>query len=165
MIDYMYGKTGILIQWGINDLVLTIITSLSYVSLPVVWLWLMSPFTCKGVEGVKLLFAIALDGAHKSLELCVAADIKLRPRLTMFAAFSVSLCQAVGQSAADLVVTVTTAEGETTNMTTKSPIEFVRTKGSLVTGLYREKFERIQEVVFDLQLAIIGFQAQALNLE
>ena len=53
MIDYMYGKTGILIQWGINDLVLTIITSLSYVGLPVVWL--MSSFTCKGVEGVKLL--------------------------------------------------------------------------------------------------------------
>ena len=112
-----------------------------------------------------MLFAIALDGAHKSLELCVAADIELRPRLVMFAAFSVYLCQAVRQPADDLVVTVTTVEGETTNMTTKSPIEFVRTKGSLVTGLYREKIERIQEVMFDLQLAIIGFQAQALNLE
>ena len=83
----------------------------------------------------------------------------------MFAVFSVPLCQAVGQPAGDLVVTVTTAEDETTNMTTKSPIEFVRTKGSLVTGLYREKFERIQEVMFDLQLSINGFQAQALNSE
>ena len=61
----------------------------------------------------------------------------------MFAAFSVSLCQAVGQPAGGLVVTVTTAEDETTNMTTKFPIEFVRTKGSLVTGLYREIIERI----------------------
>ena len=48
MIDYMYGKTGILIQWDINDLVLTIITSLSYVGLPVVWLSLKSSFACKG---------------------------------------------------------------------------------------------------------------------
>ena len=111
------------------------------------------------------MFTTALEGAHKSLELCVAADIKLRPRLTMFAAFSVSLCHAAGHPAGDLVVTVTTAEGETTNMTTKSPIEFVRTKGSLVTGLYREKIERIREVMFYLQLAINGFQAQALNPE
>ena len=57
MIDYMYGDTGILVQWGFNDMVLTIITSLSYVGLPIVWLWLMSSFTGKGVEGVNLLFA------------------------------------------------------------------------------------------------------------
>ena len=60
------------------------------------------------------LIEIALDGAHKSLELCVAADIKTRPKLTMFAAFSASLCQDVGQPAGDLEVTVTTAEGEST---------------------------------------------------
>ena len=66
MIDYMYGDTGILVQWGFNDLVLTIITSLSYVGLPIVWLWLMSSFTGKGVEGVNLLFAYSaakLDSA------------------------------------------------------------------------------------------------------
>ena len=57
MIDYMYGDTGILIQWGFNDLVLTIITSFSYVGLPIVLLWLMSSFTGTGVEGVNLLFA------------------------------------------------------------------------------------------------------------
>ena len=60
------------------------------------------------------LIEIALDGAHKSLELCVAADISSRPKLTMFAAFSASLCQDVGQPAGDLEVTVTTAGGETT---------------------------------------------------
>ena len=60
------------------------------------------------------LIEIALDDAHKSLELCVAADIKTRPKLTMFAAFSASLCQDVGQPAGDLEVTATTAEGETT---------------------------------------------------
>ena len=161
----MRGDTGIWVQWGFNDLVLTIITSLSYVGLPVVWLWQISSFTGKGFEVVNLLFTTALEGAHKSLKLCVAADIKLRPRLTMFAAFSVSLCHAVGQPAGDLVVTFTTAEGETTNMTTKSPIEFIRTKGSLVTGLYREIIERIQEVMFSLQLAFNGLQAQALNSE
>ena len=66
MIDYMYGDTGILVQWGFNDMVLTIITSLSYVGLPIVWLWLMSSFTGKGVEGVNLLFAYSaakLDSA------------------------------------------------------------------------------------------------------
>ena len=64
--------------------------------------------------GEHKLIEIALDGAHKSLELCVAADIKTRPKLTMFAAFSASLCQDVGQLAGDLEVTATTAEGETT---------------------------------------------------
>ena len=48
MIDYMYGDTSILVQWGFNDMVLTIITSLSYVGLPIVWLWLMSSFTGQG---------------------------------------------------------------------------------------------------------------------
>ena len=60
------------------------------------------------------LFAIALDSAQKSLELCVAANIKTRPKLTMFAAFSASLCQDVGQTAGDLEVTATTAEGQST---------------------------------------------------
>ena len=64
--------------------------------------------------GEHKLIEIALDGAHKSLELCVAADIKSRPKLTTFAAFSASLCQDVGQPAGDLEVTVTTAGGEST---------------------------------------------------
>ena len=65
-------------------------------------------------SGEHKLFATALESAHKSLELCVAADIKTRPKLTMFAAFSASLCQDVGQPAGDLEVTATTAEGEST---------------------------------------------------
>ena len=65
-------------------------------------------------SGEHKLFAIALESAHKSLELCVAADIKSRPKLTMFAAFSASLCQDVGQPAGDLEVTATTVEGEST---------------------------------------------------
>ena len=65
-------------------------------------------------SGEYKLFATALNAAHKSLELCVAADIKSRPKLTMFAVFSASLCQDVGQPAADLEVTATTAEGEST---------------------------------------------------
>ena len=65
-------------------------------------------------SGEHKLIAIALDDAHESLELCVAADIKTRPKLTMFAAFSASLCQDVGQPASDLEVTATTAEGEST---------------------------------------------------
>ena len=63
-------------------------------------------------SGEHKLFAIALECAHKSLELCVAADIKTRPKLTMFAAFSASLCQDVGQPAGDLEVTGTNSEGE-----------------------------------------------------
>ena len=65
-------------------------------------------------SGEHKLFETALESAHKSLELCVAADIKTRPKLTMFAAFSASLCQDVGQPAGDLEVTATTAEGEST---------------------------------------------------
>ena len=217
MIGYMYDNTSNLVQLDSNDTVLSIITTLSYVGLPIVWLWLMSSFTGKGVEGVNLLFAytaakldsaaqqpmsvaqsavqsgvskgvtavskgvergdevmpevrpavelldgygdvidacrtlaqvgdrywnsiylplirsiadyfqlltdrygehklieIALDDAHKSLELCIAADIKTRPKLTMFAAFSAALCQDVGQPAGDLEVTVTTTGGEST---------------------------------------------------
>ena len=57
MIGYMYHNTGNLVQLDSNDTVLSIITSLSYVGLPIVWLWLMSSFTGKGVEGVNLLFA------------------------------------------------------------------------------------------------------------
>ena len=64
--------------------------------------------------GEHKLIEIALDGAHKSLELCVAADIKSRPKLTTFAAFTASLCQDIGQPAGDLEVTVTTAGGEST---------------------------------------------------
>ena len=65
-------------------------------------------------SGEYKLFATALNAAHKSLELCVAADIETRPKLTMLAAFSASMCQDVGQPAGDLEVTATTAEGEST---------------------------------------------------
>ena len=65
-------------------------------------------------SGEHKLFAAALKNAQKSLELCVAADIQSRPKLTTFAAFSASLCQDVGQPAGDLEVTVTTAGGEST---------------------------------------------------
>ena len=65
-------------------------------------------------SGEYKLFETALDSAHKSLELCVAADIQSRPKLTTFAAFSASLCQDVGQPAGDLEVTAATAEGEST---------------------------------------------------
>ena len=68
----------------------------------------------KDRSGEHNLLAIALDDAHKSLELCVAADIKTRPKLTMFAAFAASLCQDVGQPAGDLEVTAATTEGEST---------------------------------------------------
>ena len=72
-------------------------------------------FSCSPTRsGEHKLFATALESAHKSLELCVAADIKSRPKLTMFAAFSSSLCQDVGQPAGDLEVTATTAESEST---------------------------------------------------
>ena len=57
MIGYMYDNTSNLVQFDSNDTVLSIITTLSYIGLPIVWLWLMSSFTGKGVEGVNLLFA------------------------------------------------------------------------------------------------------------
>ena len=57
MIGYMYNNTSNLVQLDSNDTVLSIITTLSYVGLPIVWVWLMSSFTGKGVEGVNLLFA------------------------------------------------------------------------------------------------------------
>ena len=57
MIGYMYDNTSNLVQLDSNDTVLSIITTLSYIGLPIVWLWLMSSFTGKGVEGVNLLFA------------------------------------------------------------------------------------------------------------
>ena len=66
MIGYMYDNTSNLVQLDSNDTVLSIITTLSYVGLPIVWLWLMSSFTGKGVEGVNLLFAYSaakLDSA------------------------------------------------------------------------------------------------------
>ena len=53
MIDYMYGDTGILVQWGFNDMVLTIITSLSYVGLPIVWAVVDVIFHGQGCRGRK----------------------------------------------------------------------------------------------------------------
>ena len=65
-------------------------------------------------SGEYRLIETALAAAHQSLELCAAANIKTRPKLTMFAAFSASLCQDVGQPAGDLEVTATNVEGEST---------------------------------------------------
>ena len=40
-----------------SDVVLAIITSATYLGLPLVWLWLMSSFTGKSIDGVNTLFA------------------------------------------------------------------------------------------------------------
>ena len=40
-----------------SDLVLAIITSLTYMGLPLVWLWLMSSFTGRSIDGVNSLFS------------------------------------------------------------------------------------------------------------
>ena len=63
--------------------------------------------------GEHKLIKIALDGAHKSLELCIAEDIKSRPKLTTFAAFPrpVPGCRPANWRSRS---TVTSAEGETT---------------------------------------------------
>ena len=47
----------------------------------------------------------------------------------------------------------------------KSPIEFVKTKGSQVTGRYKDKKERINEAMCDLQLAIDGLSTKLTQLE
>ena len=46
-----------------------------------------------------------------------------------------------------------------------SPIKFVKTKGSQVTGRYKEKKERINEAMCDLQLALDGHRTQLLQSE
>ena len=46
-----------------------------------------------------------------------------------------------------------------------SPIEFVKTKGSQVTGRYKEKKERINEAMCDLQLALDGHRVQLIQSE
>ena len=68
MIGYMYGNTSNLVQLDSNDTVLSIITTLSYVGLPIVWVWLMSSFTGKGVEGVNLLFAYTAAKAESAAQ-------------------------------------------------------------------------------------------------
>ena len=68
MIGYMYDNTSNLVQLDSNDTVLSIITTLSYVGLPIVWLWLMSSFTGKGVEGVNLLFAYTAAKAEAAAQ-------------------------------------------------------------------------------------------------
>ena len=68
MIGYMYNNTSNLVQLDSNDTVLSIITTLSYVGLPIVWVWLMSSFTGKGVEGVNLLFAYTAAKAEAAAQ-------------------------------------------------------------------------------------------------
>ena len=68
MIGYMYDNTSNLVQLDSNDTVLSIITTLSYVGLPIVWVWLMSSFTGKGVEGVNLLFAYTAAKAESAAQ-------------------------------------------------------------------------------------------------
>ena len=68
MLGYMYMDTQDLIQADSHDTVLSIITSLSYVGLPIVWVWLMSSFTGKGVEGVNLLFAYTAAKAEAAAQ-------------------------------------------------------------------------------------------------
>lgn len=69
IIDFMYGDgtDSVLVGSGTaNDVVLAIITSLLYLGLPLVWLWLMSSFTGKSIEGVNTMFAYSagkLDSA------------------------------------------------------------------------------------------------------
>ena len=58
LIDYMYGENEL--HTGVGspaDLVLSIVTATSYVSLPIVWIWLVSSFTGSSVSGVNSLFA------------------------------------------------------------------------------------------------------------
>ena len=68
MIGYMYNNSSNLVQLDSNDTVLSIITTLSYVGLPIVWVWLMSSFTGKGVEGVNLLFAYTAAKAEAAAQ-------------------------------------------------------------------------------------------------
>ena len=46
-----------------------------------------------------------------------------------------------------------------------TPIKFVKTKGSQVTGRYKEKKERINEAMCDLQLVLDGQRTQLLQSE
>ena len=58
LIKYMYGENEL--HTGVGsppDLVLSIVTATSYVSLPIVWIWLVSSFTGSSVSGVNSLFA------------------------------------------------------------------------------------------------------------
>lgn len=61
LISFMYGDgTGSGLQVGsgsTTDILLAIITSISYLGFPLVWLWLMASFTNTSVQGVNTLFA------------------------------------------------------------------------------------------------------------
>ena len=58
LIKYMYGEHVIHTGYGSpQDLVLSIVTTTSYVALPIVWIWLVSSFTGSSVSGVNSLFA------------------------------------------------------------------------------------------------------------
>ena len=59
MIDFMYPDNPLFAGSGGNsaDMVLGIITSLSYIGLPVVWLWLVSRIAGGAVQGVDSMFA------------------------------------------------------------------------------------------------------------
>ena len=70
LIKYMYGENELHTGVGsIPDLVLSIVTETSYVSLPIVWVWLVSSFTGSSVSGVNSLFAYTagkLDSAGQT---------------------------------------------------------------------------------------------------
>ena len=54
----MYGEDAIHTGFGgTADLVLSIVTATSYITLPIVWIWLVSSFTGSSVSGVNSLFA------------------------------------------------------------------------------------------------------------
>ncbi len=61
LISFMYGDgTGAGLQVGsgtTTDILLSLITSITYLGFPLVWLWLMASFTNSTVQGVNTLFA------------------------------------------------------------------------------------------------------------
>ena len=57
LINMMYGERSVLAGIGTGgDVLLTIVSVMSYVGLPVIWFWLMSSFTSRAIAGVNSLF-------------------------------------------------------------------------------------------------------------
>ena len=50
-------------------------------------------------------------------------------------------------------------------MNSQPPIKFVKAEGSPITGQFKSKRERIQEAMYDLQIAINGFKELSINSE
>ena len=77
LIDYMYGEN--VLHTGVGspqDLVLSIVTSTSYVALPIVWIWLVSSFTGSSVSGVNSLFAYTAGKLDSSGQAGQTATVK-----------------------------------------------------------------------------------------